>query len=122
MRHTELQGFFRNIREKYHITQTVMAESLGITQPLLSFYENGKVNIPNRLVEGIIDKYCLNEQESDFLKAKRITKYNIKAIEELTDLQYTILINQQDNGYTDEQVHLYELLELIESKINKLKS
>ena len=122
MRHTELQNFFRNIREKYHITQTVMAEKLGITQPLLSFYENGKVNIPNRLVEGIISKYCLNEQESEFLKARRITKYNIKAIEELTDLQHTLLINQQDNGYTDKQVDLYELLELIESKINKLKS
>ncbi|MGN0961256.1 MAG: hypothetical protein ACI4PF_03555 [Christensenellales bacterium] len=50
------------------------------------------------------------------------TDYKISfAIEQLEKLKYTINVNQTDNGYTDEQVDLYELNEIIDQQINELK-
>lgn len=42
-------------------------------------------------------------------------------IEQLEKLQYTINVNQIDDGYTDEQVDLCELNEIIEQQIALLK-
>lgn len=121
MRYTNLKRLFKKIRYENHITQTLMAKRLGISQPVLSFYENSRANIPIHTVEDIISQYRLSKEDAEFLRSQRITRDNQKAIEVLTELQYTLVTNQQDNGYADEQVDLYELLELIENKINKLK-
>ena len=109
MRHSELQTFFRNIREKYHITQTVMAESLGITQPLLSFYENGKVNIPGKIINDLIKDFNLNDDEIEFLKNNRVSKQNLKAIEVLEELKFKLLNDKQ------------QVEKIINEKIKELK-
>lgn len=121
MRHTDLRRLFKTIRKKHKITQSMMAESLGIKQPILSFYENGRANIPVNIVCAIISEYGLNKEDAWLLRKHRISKHNLKAIEELADLKYTLLTEQQDNKYTNNAVNLLELLELIEIKINKLK-
>lgn len=121
MRQTDLKWLFKTIRKTHKITQAMMAENLGIKQPILSFYENGKANIPVNIVCAIISEYGLNKEDAELLKCKRITKHNLKAVEVLEELKYTIWINQHDDGYLDEQIDIYELTEWIDNKINKLK-
>ena len=115
MIYSKLSKLFRDLRKQHKITQTDMARRLGIHQPLLSFYENGKGNIPNEVVEKIINEYKLNESDAKFLWSKRITSGNLKTIEILTNLQYTILTSQQDKDTTK------QVLQLIEQEIEKLK-
>lgn len=62
-----------------------------------------------------------NEAQKYFEDAYCNGFQNQKAIEQLEKLKYTININQIDNGYTDEQVDLYELNEIIDQQINELK-
>ena len=115
MIYSKLSKLFRDVRKKHKITQTDMARKLGIYQPLLSFYENGKSNIPADLVKTIISEYKLSEQDANFLWSKRITSSNLKTIEILTNLQYSILTSQQDKDTTK------QVLQLIEQEIEKLK-
>ena len=52
---------------------------------------------------------------------KEIGKSEINfAIRELETLRNDIVTNQINDGYTDEQVDLYELVEMINSRIDKL--
>lgn len=74
-----------------------------------------------------IDEYGIYSEVLE--KVNKLKKYdtslvrlqNQKAIEQLEKLKYTINVNQVDNGYTDEQVDLYELNETINQQINELK-
>lgn len=109
MRHSELQTFFRNVRKRHHITQTVMANRLGVTQPLLSFYENGKINIPNNVIIGLKTNFNLKSEEIEFLQRNKISKSNLRAIEVLEQVKEQLLNNKQF------------INEFIEEKINELK-
>ena len=115
MIYTKLSKLFRDVRKRHNINQTDMAITLGIRQPLLSFYENGKANIPADIIKAVISEYKLSEQEAKFLWSKRITNGNLKTIEILTNLQYSILTSQQDKDTTR------QVLQLIEQEIEKLK-
>lgn len=115
MIYIKLSKLFRDVRKRHNITQADMATSLGIHQSLLSFYENGKANIPADIIKTVISEYKLSEQEAKILWSKRITNWNLKTIEILTNLQYSIITSQQDKDATK------QVLQLIEQEIEKLQ-
>ena len=112
MRQTDLRCLFRTIRRRNKINQAAMASKLGVKQPLLSFYENGRKNIPEHIIEAVISEYKLNSDEANLLRLKRIARHNLKAIDVLEQVKEQLLINNQYVGY---------IKEFIEEKINQLK-
>lgn len=53
----------RRFREKFGFTQEVLAGYLDISREELSYYENDKRNIPNKVLEKAADLFGVNEYE-----------------------------------------------------------
>lgn len=77
---TPLGTYLRILRSKHSETQTMMASRLGIKPQFLSRIELGKRNIPDYLIQTVIERYSLSKKDTEKLYKAMQETYPDKTI------------------------------------------
>lgn len=116
---TELGKYLRKLRIDNGQLLKDMADILGISSANLSAVENGKRKPQHKMIEDIIDHYCLSDEEQDKLwDAYSITREEVSlSLENATDKRRDVglAFARQFDALSSKQMD--EILKILHKKL-----